>query len=228
MMRQTTPNVLDAIFNTPAPLPAVQLRWDYSQAGEHAAAVQGHAVNIKRHEAKATAEIIAAGEDFIAVKALLGHGQWLDWLDVEFRMTDRTALNMMRIAAEFGDKSETVSDLSTSVLYMLAAPSTPEPARQAVIDASANGQRVTKELAREIIAEHKPAPRTVSPAPAASTRTYQVNGPALPAWVAEARAHWSVIITDHSDAAAVGKELRAMGVDSDWMEALWDGYMEEK
>lgn len=164
MSRLQTPDIMGDILGFNDRTPQV-LRWDYSQAGTNAAKVQEYAAHIKRSEERATWEIIAAGEAFIAVKALLPHGQWEDWLDVEFGLTDRTAQRIMSVATAFGGKSDTVSLLSTSVLYLLAAPSTPKAARDQVIDVAATQPKpVTQAQAKAIIAEHKP--RTVSPTPA--------------------------------------------------------------
>lgn len=76
---------------------------------------------------KRTAEdIIAIGQDLLEVKARLGHGSFGKWLQSEFGMTDRHALNFMRVASRFGSKSEIISDLPITVLYELASPSMPE------------------------------------------------------------------------------------------------------
>ena len=58
-------------------------------------------------------------------------------------MTERTALNYMRTAAEFGGKSEIVSDLPPAALYTLVAPSTSVLVKQAVIERLETGDRVT-------------------------------------------------------------------------------------
>jgi hypothetical protein len=76
---------------------------------------------------KRTAEdIIAIGQDLIAVKSRLGHGKFTPWLDSEFGMTDRHARNFMNVASRFGSKSEIISDLPVTVIYELASPSTPD------------------------------------------------------------------------------------------------------
>jgi len=66
---------------------------------------------------------------------------------------------------EFGGKSDNLSHLGTSVIYLIAADSTPEPAWQAVIDAGANG-KIAVAQAKAIIAAHKPPqpPATQPPA----------------------------------------------------------------
>ncbi len=74
-------------------------------------------------------------------------------------------------------------NMAPSALYMLAAPSTPEPARLEAVARASAGETITHAVAKEIVAEHKPAaPRTVSQ-PSVASATYRVNGPALPAWV---------------------------------------------
>jgi DNA modification methylase len=86
---------------------------------------------------KRTAEdIIAIGLDLLAVKERLQHGQFIPWLQAEFGMSDRHALNFMRVASRFSSKSEIISDLPVTVLYELAAPSTPD----AVIEQVVTGQ----------------------------------------------------------------------------------------
>jgi hypothetical protein len=74
----------------------------------------------------------------------LGHGNWLSWLDREFGWTDDTALNFMRVHSMI-DKNRNFRDLSLPVsgLYLLAAPSTPEEAREAVIEAAADDGKLT-------------------------------------------------------------------------------------
>lgn len=159
MTRKATPvNLLDELIPTTSETTAIRsgLKWDYSQAGDAADEVQQHAVEIKRSERRASEAIIEAGEHLLAVKGLLAHGQWLDWLGVEFGMSDRTAQRMMSVAEQFSGKSDTVSNLSTTVLYLLAADSTPEPARAAVIDRAASGETVTVAAAKAAIQEAKP------------------------------------------------------------------------
>jgi len=74
---------------------------------------------------------------------------------------------------EFGGKSDNLSLLGTSVIYLIAADSTPEPAWQAVIEAGANG-KVSVAQAKTIIAAHKPPqpPATQPPADAELVRKH--------------------------------------------------------
>ena len=136
------------------------LRWDYSQLGDAAETVIEHTIEIKRHERRANEAVVEAGRHLIAVKESLDHGQWGDWLATEFDMSDRTAQILMNIAEQFEGKSEIISDLSVTVLGLLAAPSTPDAAVDAVIAANQK-QPVRVADAKAIIADHKPPRRHI-------------------------------------------------------------------
>ncbi len=66
-------------------------------------------------------DIIETGRDLATVKDSMGFGEFTKWLDREFSMTDRTARNYMRAAAWAEGKTEIISDLSPTTLYLLAA-----------------------------------------------------------------------------------------------------------
>ncbi len=75
---------------------------------------------------KRTAEdIIAIGQDLIDVKKDLDHGEFQNWLKAEFDMTDRQARRFMEVASRFGTRSDIMSDLTPTILYLIASPSTP-------------------------------------------------------------------------------------------------------
>ncbi len=180
-MRQPTPaNILDAVLTTDATGPdrtalRARLRWDYSQvAPVDRRTVEEAAVDILANGQRMQESTVAIGERLIAVKRLLEHGQFGDWCVTEFGMSQRTAQNLMNIARTFDGKSAEISLLSDSSLALLAAPSTPEPARQQAIDeAQQTGKSPSVQRTKEIIAEHRPpaisnqqSPISNSPTPA--------------------------------------------------------------
>lgn len=73
--------------------------------------------------------IVIVGKELTSIKGKLQHGEFGAWLEEEFGWTPRTAQNMMNAAA-LVHENELFSYLQTSVLYKLAAPSTP----RAVVD----------------------------------------------------------------------------------------------
>lgn len=100
----------------------------------------------------AVANIIEAGKVCNNQKEALGHGNFKAWVASELDVSYETVVNWMRVAKEFGDKNVNLTFLKPSTLYALAAPSTPEPVREAVLERAASGEKVT---AKEIEALKK-------------------------------------------------------------------------
>ncbi|MEP0872406.1 DUF3102 domain-containing protein [Trichocoleus desertorum AS-A10] len=97
---------------------------------------------------------IEIGQKLIEIRARLGHGHWQQWLGAEFNWSQSTAESLMHVARAF-DHNRKISDFAPSALYLLAAPSTPESAREKAIALAESGERVTHAKAREIVNEHK-------------------------------------------------------------------------
>jgi len=119
-----------------------QLQWDYGQVPAlHRRAVEDAAVEILVSGRKMQQSVLVIGQRLSEVKRLLDHGQFGDWCEREFAMNVRTAQRMMSVAANLDGKSDKLSHLGTSVLYLIGADSTPEPVREAVIaQAEASGR----------------------------------------------------------------------------------------
>lgn len=107
-------------------------------------------------------DIIDIGNKLIEVKAQLGHGNFGSWLDAEFGWAERTARSFIQVAEKF--KSANFADLKigTSALYLLAAPSTPEPVRVEAIRRAEAGETITHTAAKKMIIDLKPAPAVVA------------------------------------------------------------------
>ncbi|MGN7878564.1 DUF3102 domain-containing protein [Ensifer sp. 22460] len=106
----------------------------------------------------ASKDIIAVGRDLAEQKEKLGHGHFLNWIAVEFNMSERTARNFMSVFHKFGESAK-VADLRPSVLYVLSAASTPPEVREQAIERAAAGETVTlddiKVMKAECVAERK-------------------------------------------------------------------------
>lgn len=103
---------------------------------------------IRKLQADVQRGIIEIGNELIAAKEQVGHGNWSAWLDKEFSWTQRTANNFMRVAERFG-KMENVFQFQPSALQAMLA--LPEGDEQEFIDAqAAAGTPVEKQSAREI------------------------------------------------------------------------------
>ncbi|WP_167315907.1 DUF3102 domain-containing protein [Brucella microti] len=117
---------------------------------------------IKAHMKSAAESIIAVGLALKRQKERLPHGMFLPWIEAEFRMTDRTALNFIRVAEHYNGKSETISDLNATALYELAAPSTPQSVREQVEELIVDGQKVTVADVKRLKTEAKAAEELAS------------------------------------------------------------------
>ena len=89
----------------------------------------------------------------ILLKSNNDFGVWrtvrLPWL------SQPEAWKRMQIAEKYGDNIDKVSHLSFSALASLAAPSTPEPVREAVLERAASGETVTAKQIAELREKHK-------------------------------------------------------------------------
>ncbi|MFN8493858.1 MAG: DUF3102 domain-containing protein [Caldilineaceae bacterium] len=147
-----TPNQADTALTS-------TLRYDYGQIAEtNRRTVQGAAVEIKAHAERAKTSMIVIGQKLMKVKELLPHGQFQEWCQLEFDMSDRMARNMMKAAEVFGSKTEIISVLSDTTMYLLAGDSVPEAAREEVIALAQTGESPKVREVKEIIEKHRPQP----------------------------------------------------------------------
>jgi hypothetical protein len=129
-------------------------------AEEHRATVQLAARRIKTKAERAKQDLLAIGQELVNVKERLAHGQFTEWIEQEFGMSLRMAQRMMNVWQVYGGKSDTVSLLSDSSLYLLAAPNTPEAARQEMeAQAQHTGKSPTRQEVTAAIARHRPQPQ---------------------------------------------------------------------
>jgi len=124
--------------------------------------VRSSAERIRQKVKKTLESIIEVGNDLVAVKEALPHGQFGPWLKGEFGWGERMAQNFMAVAEAFGPKTEIIADLAIqpTAAYLLAAPSAPDEARQTALERAEAGEQITTAVAKEILAEtRKKRPR---------------------------------------------------------------------
>lgn len=133
--------------------------------------LQSKAVIIKARAKLTRESMIQTGLLLMECKEIVGHGNFLGWLKYEFGWGERTAHNFMSVARQFTIDQLEGSSLEPTTLVLLAAKSTPEAARRAILDRAANGTVVTVYEVKEVIAEHRGTkggkPRKSRPAVAA-------------------------------------------------------------
>lgn len=118
--------------------------------------VQSSAEAIRQQVRSTLESAIKIGEELVAVKEALPHGQFLPWLRAEFGWAERTARNFMAVAEQFG-KSAIIADLpiQPTAAYLLAAPAVPDEAREVAIEKAKAGEEITVSAAKEIVAQAK-------------------------------------------------------------------------
>ena len=88
--------------------------------------------------------IIENGRDLLVVRRMPEmEGRFVAWLNAEFRLSERTAYNMMQAAENLGDRFAKFANIGPSALYALAAPSTPDDVRDDVAARAAAGEKIT-------------------------------------------------------------------------------------
>ena len=125
--------------------------------------VQQRASELKTLIRRSAADIIEIGSKLIDVKFRLGHGHFCKWLKAEFGWSEPSAWRFMQVCEHF--QNHQIEGFAPSALYMLAAPSTPDEARQEALDRAAAGEHITVKTAQTLIADRKPAPVAPAAAP---------------------------------------------------------------
>lgn len=124
-----------------------QIKFDYGSLDKAARKiVEQKTAEIRDRFNRAAENIVEIGQRLIEVKAALRHGQFGEWLELEFDWDDSTARKMMQVANTF--KSCEIHDLkkiaaSPSALYLIAADSTPEEIRSDFKRRIVGGEPVT-------------------------------------------------------------------------------------
>ncbi len=135
---------------------SAELYYDYDQLPtEHREAVRRSARIIKPLLKRTAEDIFIIGGELRAVKEMLPHGRYTEWLEVEFGLSERMAQHFVNVRERLGPKSEKFSVLPPSTLYLLAAPSTPDQAISLVEARIDAGDRVSVAHVQRTIAEQK-------------------------------------------------------------------------
>jgi len=101
------------------------------------------------------AAVIETGSDLITMKEQLGDELFRSWVQAQHGMNEGIARKHMRLATEFGDKIDIVSDLPLATLYRLIARTTPKSVMITVLEYLASGQRLASDEIDRLIMERK-------------------------------------------------------------------------
>jgi hypothetical protein len=98
-------------------------------------------------------DVIEIGARLTECKGRCGHGGWLPWLEREFGWSDQTARNFIHVFELSLTEFKTILNLPEPIdirdIYLLAAPSTPEPAEIRLRKTRVAGSASAAELAHQ-------------------------------------------------------------------------------
>lgn len=106
------------------------------------------AARIRKLSADVQRGIIEIGNELIAAKRDMGHGNWGTWLKNEFDWTQQTANRFMRVADRFGKLNTGVQFKSATLQAMLALPFGTE--QEFIDEQAAKGKPVEEMTKREV------------------------------------------------------------------------------
>ena len=123
----------------------IQTGFDYAALPvDSALTARAAAERIKLRLKRTVEDIIEIGRELTAVKEEFPHGKFLPWIAAEFEMTQSIAYNFMQVNDRFGgDKLMNFISFKPSVLYALAAPSTPDAVIDKAVEKAESGAKVT-------------------------------------------------------------------------------------
>jgi hypothetical protein len=127
---------------------------------DNACTLARYANDIRVLRKQVSSDIIEIGRMLVESKKLVGHGNWLSWLEREFQWTDDTALNYMRVHELAKNRNfRDLSKIPISGLFLLAAPSTPEVAKLEATSRAEAGEPMTVNTVKEIVGHAKQSER---------------------------------------------------------------------
>ncbi|MEH2361772.1 DUF3102 domain-containing protein [Nostoc sp.] len=122
------------------------------------------AEDTRRRLKRSAMDIYYIGLNLLEAQNIIEHGQFLPWLRQEFGMSKTSAYEFIHVAEAFESKFPIIGNLINSIaptaLYKLAAPSTPEAARDEAINLVKTGEVVDPGVAKNLIKKYK-TPKTV-------------------------------------------------------------------
>lgn len=119
-------------------------------------------------------EVIVIGQRLTEARDIL-YGGFGAWVEEELNMSDRMARNFMYVAHRFANTPEIISAVPPTVLYSLAAPSTPDKVIDAVFERVKTGEVVHVREVKAMLAEHHNGRRSVAEVVTAAVETVKAE-----------------------------------------------------
>ncbi|MBA3673953.1 MAG: DUF3102 domain-containing protein [Chitinophagaceae bacterium] len=134
---------------------ALQKGYDYSSLDDDTRkSVIRHAEAIKFRTQRVVEDIIEIGKSLVEVKAQLPHGAFGNWLKSEFDWSEDTAERFMNVSKRFPQIPHG-AEFAPKALYLLSGKKVPDKVRQEALRISRNGEKITPERAKMLIAQYE-------------------------------------------------------------------------
>jgi hypothetical protein len=147
-----------------------KIDFDYASVrAENLAEINKLVSRIKASRKRHLEAIFEIGADLVRAKELLGHGNFLPWLQAEFRWSERTANIYMKIAQRFQGKSAILADLDVGTAYAVA--SAPPEIRNEIFERAKTVGSISREEIKEKIAKRPPRAGRITVALATKLRS---------------------------------------------------------
>ena len=131
--------------------PSARKEFDYSSLdNESRQFIQQQTGEIRGLMKRTAQGIVEIGQKLIDVKERLEYGRFGSWLECEFDWSEPTAQRFMQVALRFSSLNLMDLTIAPSALYVLAAPSTSDTAREEAIARAEAGESITYTAAKEI------------------------------------------------------------------------------
>jgi hypothetical protein len=133
--------------------------YDASEHIEHYSRLTSARDVIRKEMGTCAKSIVVIGWHLEEVRKECGRGLFLKWLAAEFGWSQATAYRFMQVGRVFDSKESLsrVISLEPTTLYLLAAPSTPEPVRKEVLTRVDAGEKIPIEEIKSILRQSKGA-----------------------------------------------------------------------
>jgi hypothetical protein len=169
-----------------------------------------HAAAIRQIGKRVIADLIEVGGRLNTCRDILKDDRrWRAWLKTELKLSHQSAGRFIQIYELAEERSNLDHlDLSVSAIYLLAAPSTPESARDEIIERAASGERLSHAGVQATIAEAKGRQEPAKPKQAKSP-TKPKSAPATDKPAAGSRsAQWEAATADAAEALGRLQDLQ--------------------
>ena len=122
------------------------------------AILREYAAEIRRLGKRVKEDVVEIGRYLDQAQKHADHGTWLAWIKAEFGWSDQTAYHFIHLYQAYQNpefQNFWNSDLPMSALYRLAAPNTPQEARDEVAERIEAGEKVSVAAVAETITKAK-------------------------------------------------------------------------